>query len=245
MAKNIQAIRGMNDCSPTESPLWQWIEGQVRQILSSYGYSEVRMPIVESTPLFARAIGEVTDVVSKEMYTFWDNDEQLTLRPEGTAGCVRAAIEHGWIYNNEQRLWYMGPMFRHERPQKGRYRQFHQAGVEVFGIATPEIDAELIILTARLWKALGIDQHVSLQLNSIGSLEARANYRSALVAFLEPPAFLAPEDFLVVFFAAVFLGLSSFAFSTTNSTAFLMQRSSITCFLPFSPRSSLTLSASI
>ena len=194
MAKNIQAIRGMNDCSPTESPLWQWIEGQVRQILSSYGYSEVRMPIVESTPLFARAIGEVTDVVSKEMYTFWDNDEQLTLRPEGTAGCVRAAIEHGWIYNNEQRLWYMGPMFRHERPQKGRYRQFHQAGVEVFGIATPEIDAELIILTARLWKALGIDQHVSLQLNSIGSLEARANYRSALVAFLENHRDLMSEE---------------------------------------------------
>ena len=194
MAKNIQAIRGMNDCSPTESPLWQWIEGQVRQILSSYGYSEVRMPIVESTPLFARAIGEVTDVVSKEMYTFWDNDEQLTLRPEGTAGCVRAAIEHGWIYNNEQRLWYIGPMFRHERPQKGRYRQFHQAGVEVFGIATPEIDAELIILTARLWKALGIDQHVSLQLNSIGSLEARANYRSALVAFLENHQDLMSEE---------------------------------------------------
>ena len=194
MAKNIQAIRGMNDCSPTESPLWQWIEGQVRQILSSYGYSEVRMPIVESTPLFARAIGEVTDVVSKEMYTFWDNDEQLTLRPEGTAGCVRAAIEHGWIYNNEQRLWYMGPMFRHERPQKGRYRQFHQAGIEVFGIATPEIDAELIILTARLWKSLGIDQHVSLQLNSIGSLEARANYRSALVAFLENHQDLMSEE---------------------------------------------------
>ena len=194
MAKNIQAIRGMNDCSPTESPLWQWIEGQVRQVLSSYGYSEVRMPIVESTPLFARAIGEVTDVVSKEMYTFWDNDEQLTLRPEGTAGCVRAAIEHGWIYNNEQRLWYMGPMFRHERPQKGRYRQFHQAGVEVFGITTPEIDAELIILTARLWKALGIDQHVSLQLNSIGSLEARANYRSALVAFLENHQDLMSEE---------------------------------------------------
>ena len=194
MAKNIQAIRGMNDCSPTESPLWQWIEGQVRQILSSYGYSEVRMPIVESTPLFARAIGEVTDVVSKEMYTFWDNDEQLTLRPAGTAGCVRAAIEHGWIYNTEQRLWYMGPMFRHERPQKGRYRQFHQAGVEVFGIATPEIDAELIILTARLWKALGIDQHVSLQLNSIGSLEARANYRSALVAFLENHQNLMSEE---------------------------------------------------
>ena len=185
MAKTIQAIRGMNDCSPTESPLWQWIEAKVRHVLASYSYSEVRMPIVESTPLFARAIGEVTDVVSKEMYTFWDNDEQLTLRPEGTAGCVRAAIERGWIYNNEQRLWYMGPMFRHERPQKGRYRQFHQAGVEVFGIANPEIDVELIILTARLWKELGIDQHVSLQLNSIGSLEARANYRSALVAFLE------------------------------------------------------------
>ena len=185
MAKTIQAIRGMNDCSPTESPLWQWIEAQVRQVLNNYGYSEVRMPVVESTPLFARAIGEVTDVVSKEMYTFWDNDEQLTLRPEGTAGCVRAAIEHGWIYNNEQRLWYMGPMFRHERPQKGRYRQFHQAGVEVFGIANPEIDAELIMLTYRLWKALGIDQDVTLQLNSIGSLEARANYRSALVGFLE------------------------------------------------------------
>ncbi|OOF46799.1 histidine--tRNA ligase [Rodentibacter trehalosifermentans] len=194
MAKTIQAIRGMNDCSPTESPLWQWVETQVREVLNSYGYLEVRMPIVESTPLFARAIGEVTDVVSKEMYTFWDNDEQLTLRPEGTAGCVRAAIEHGWIYNNEQRLWYMGPMFRHERPQKGRYRQFHQAGVEVFGIANPEIDAELIILTARLWKKLGIDQHVSLQLNSIGSLEARANYRSALVAFLEQHQALMSEE---------------------------------------------------
>ncbi|MGC7561021.1 histidine--tRNA ligase [Pasteurella sp. PK-2025] len=185
MAKTIQAIRGMNDCSPTESPLWQWVEGKVRSVLQNYGYSEVRMPIVESTPLFARAIGEVTDVVSKEMYTFWDNDEQLTLRPEGTAGCVRAAIEHGWIYNQEQRLWYMGPMFRHERPQKGRYRQFHQAGVEVFGIPNPEIDAELIMLTARLWKALGIFEHVTLQLNSIGSLEARKNYRSALVEFLQ------------------------------------------------------------
>ncbi|QNS15191.1 histidine--tRNA ligase [Mannheimia bovis] len=194
MAKTIQAIRGMNDCSPTESPLWQWVEEKVRDVLASYGYSEVRMPIVESTPLFARAIGEVTDVVSKEMYTFWDNDEQLTLRPEGTAGCVRAAIERGWIYNNEQRLWYMGPMFRHERPQKGRYRQFHQAGVEVFGIPNPEIDAELIILTARLWKELGIDRHVSLQLNSIGSLEARANYRSALVNFLQNHTALMSEE---------------------------------------------------
>ncbi|MGC6405385.1 histidine--tRNA ligase [Bisgaard Taxon 45] len=194
MAKTIQAIRGMNDCSPTESPLWQWVEGKVRSVLQNYGYSEVRMPIVESTPLFARAIGEVTDVVSKEMYTFWDNDEQLTLRPEGTAGCVRAAIEHGWIYNQEQRLWYMGPMFRHERPQKGRYRQFHQAGVEVFGIPNPEIDAELIMLTARLWKALGIFEHVTLQLNSIGSLEARQNYRSALVAFLQQHIELLSEE---------------------------------------------------
>lgn len=185
MANIIKAIRGMNDTSPTETPLWQWVECKVRSVLASYGYSEVRMPIVESTPLFARAIGEVTDVVSKEMYTFWDNDEQLTLRPEGTAGCVRAAIENGWSYNNEQRLWYIGPMFRHERPQKGRYRQFHQAGVEIFGIANPEIDAELIILTARLWKELGIDKDVTLQLNSIGSLEARANYRSALVDFLQ------------------------------------------------------------
>lgn len=166
----------------------------MRSVLQNYGYSEVRMPIVESTPLFARAIGEVTDVVSKEMYTFWDNDEQLTLRPEGTAGCVRAAIEHGWIYNQEQRLWYMGPMFRHERPQKGRYRQFHQAGVEVFGIPNPEIDAELIMLTARLWKELGIAEHVTLQLNSIGSLEARKNYRSALVAFLQQHVDLLSEE---------------------------------------------------
>ena len=194
MAKTIQAIRGMNDCSPTESPLWQWIEAQVRQVLNNYGYSEVRMPVVESTPLFARAIGEVTDVVSKEMYTFWDNDEQLTLRPEGTAGCVRAAIEHGWIYNNEQRLWYMGPMFRYERPQKGRYRQFHQVGVEIFGIPNPEIDAELIALTARLWKDLGIFDHVTLQLNSIGSLEARKNYRQALVDFLQNHIDILDED---------------------------------------------------
>lgn len=194
MANIIKAIRGMNDTSPSETPLWQWVEGKVRSVLASYGYSEVRMPIVESTPLFARAIGEVTDVVSKEMYTFWDNDEQLTLRPEGTAGCVRAAIENGWSYNNEQRLWYMGPMFRHERPQKGRYRQFHQAGVEIFGISNPEIDAELIILTARLWKELGIDKDVTLQLNSIGSLEARANYRSALVEFLQNHTALLSEE---------------------------------------------------
>nr|WP_286175099.1 histidine--tRNA ligase [Enterobacter sp. Cy-643] len=186
VAKNIQAIRGMNDYLPGETAIWQRIEGILKQVLASYGYSEIRLPIVEQTPLFKRAIGEVTDVVEKEMYTFEDrNGDSLTLRPEGTAGCVRAGIEHGLLYNQEQRLWYIGPMFRHERPQKGRYRQFNQLGVEVFGLNGPDIDAELIMLTARWWRALGIDQHVSLELNSIGSLEARANYRDALVAFLE------------------------------------------------------------
>ena len=186
MAKTIQAIRGMNDCLPTETPLWQWVEDKIRTVLASYGYAEIRMPIVESTPLFARAIGDETDVVNKEMFTFRDNaDELLSLRPEGTAGCVRAGIEHGLLYNQEQRLWYMGPMFRYERPQKGRYRQFHQVGVEIFGIANPEIDAELIMLTARLWKELGVFEHVTLELNSIGSLESRRNYSRALVAFLQ------------------------------------------------------------
>lgn len=186
MAKNIQAIRGMNDYLPEETALWQRIEGILKQVLSGYGYSEIRLPIVEQTPLFKRAIGEVTDVVEKEMYTFDDrNGESLTLRPEGTAGCVRAGIEHGLLYNQEQRLWYLGPMFRYERPQKGRYRQFHQLGAEVFGLQGPDIDAELILLSARWWKALGIADHVKLELNSIGSLEARANYRDALVAFLE------------------------------------------------------------
>lgn len=186
MAKHIQAIRGMNDYLPADTALWQRIEGILKQVLASYGYSEIRLPIVEQTPLFKRAIGEVTDVVEKEMYTFEDrNGESLTLRPEGTAGCVRAGIEHGLLYNQEQRLWYTGPMFRYERPQKGRYRQFHQLGAEVFGLQGPDIDAELILLTARWWRALGIEQHVKLELNSIGSLEARANYREALIAFLE------------------------------------------------------------
>ncbi|MHA7845786.1 histidine--tRNA ligase [Serratia sp. D1N4] len=186
MAKNIQAIRGMNDYLPEDTALWQRIEGTLKQVLSGYGYSEIRLPIVEQTPLFKRAIGEVTDVVEKEMYTFDDrNGESLTLRPEGTAGCVRAGIEHGLLYNQEQRLWYIGPMFRYERPQKGRYRQFHQLGAEVFGLQGPDIDAELILLSARWWRALGIAEHVQLELNSIGSLEARANYRDALVAFLE------------------------------------------------------------
>ncbi len=185
----------MNDCLPTNSPLWQKVEGTVKQVLSAYGYSEIRMPIVEMTHLFSRAIGEVTDVVEKEMYTFDDrNGDSLTLRPEGTAGCVRAGIENGLLYNQEQRLWYMGPMFRHERPQKGRYRQFHQVGVEVFGLEGPDIDAEMIMMTARLWRELGISEHVRLELNSIGSLEARASYRDALVAYLEQHLDVLDED---------------------------------------------------
>ncbi|GAB3531010.1 histidine--tRNA ligase [Photobacterium alginatilyticum] len=186
MAKQIQAIRGMNDCLPTQSPLWHKVENTIKQVVSAYGYNEIRMPIVESTHLFKRAIGEVTDVVEKEMYTFDDrNGDSLTLRPEGTAGCVRAGIQNGLLYNQEQRLWYTGPMFRHERPQKGRYRQFHQFGVEVFGLNGPDVDAELIMMMARFWRELGIFEHVRLELNSIGSLEARASYRTALVAFLE------------------------------------------------------------
>ncbi|HGF7184799.1 TPA: histidine--tRNA ligase [Vibrio cholerae] len=195
MTKTIQAIRGMNDCLPTQSPLWQKVEGVVKNVISAYGYSEVRMPIVEMTHLFSRAIGEVTDVVEKEMYTFEDrNGDSLTLRPEGTAGCVRSGIENGLLYNQEQRLWYMGPMFRHERPQKGRYRQFHQCGVEVFGLDGPDVDAELIMMTARLWRELGIAQHVRLELNSIGSLEARANYRTALIDYLEQYQNVLDED---------------------------------------------------
>ncbi|MEZ9327185.1 histidine--tRNA ligase [Vibrio cyclitrophicus] len=186
MAKNIQAIRGMNDCLPTQSPLWQKVESAVKNVVSAYGYNEVRMPIVEETNLFSRAVGEETDVVSKEMYTFDDrNGDSLTLRPEGTAGCVRSCIQNSLISRDEQRLWYMGPMFRHERPQKGRYRQFHQCGVEVFGLDGPDVDAELIMMTARLWRELGIDKHVRLELNSIGSQEDRVSYRTALVAFLE------------------------------------------------------------
>lgn len=191
MAKNIQAVRGMNDYLPADTRVWQKIEAVLKNILQGYSFSEIRTPIVEHTPLFSRAIGEVTDVVEKEMYTFIDRQESdkeqisLTLRPENTAGCVRAGIEHGLLYNQEQRLWYLGPMFRHERPQKGRYRQFHQLGAEVFGLAGPDIDAEMIMMTARWWRALGISEHVTLELNSIGSLEARARYREALVAFLE------------------------------------------------------------
>ncbi|ENT7208325.1 histidine--tRNA ligase [Vibrio parahaemolyticus] len=195
MAKTIQAIRGMNDCLPTQSPLWQKLENTVKNVISAYGYNEVRMPIVEETNLFSRAVGEETDVVSKEMYTFDDrNGDSLTLRPEGTAGCVRSCIQNSLINRDEQRLWYMGPMFRHERPQKGRYRQFHQCGVEVFGLNGPDVDAELIMMTARLWRELGINKHVRLELNSIGSQEDRADYRTALVAFLEQHIDVLDED---------------------------------------------------
>ncbi|MFW1460786.1 histidine--tRNA ligase [Vibrio parahaemolyticus] len=195
MAKTIQAIRGMNDCLPTQSPLWQKLENTVKNVISAYGYNEVRMPIVEETNLFSRAVGEETDVVSKEMYTFDDrNGDSLTLRPEGTAGCVRSCIQNSLINRDEQRLWYMGPMFRHERPQKGRYRQFHQCGVEVFGLNGPDVDAELIMMTARLWRELGIDKHVRLELNSIGSQEDRVDYRTALVAFLEQHIDVLDED---------------------------------------------------
>lgn len=185
MAK-IQAIRGMNDILPDQTPVWQYVESTVRRVLGQYGYQEIRMPVVEHTELFKRSIGEVTDIVEKEMYTFEDrNGDSLTLRPEGTAGCVRAAEEHGLLFNQTRRLWYTGPMFRHERPQKGRYRQFHQIGVECFGMAGPDIDAELLILTARLWNAFGLSDHARLEINSIGTSESRKVYRQALVAYLE------------------------------------------------------------
>lgn len=176
----------MNDILPEQTPTWQFVEQTLRDLLASYGYSEVRMPIVEKTELFKRSIGEVTDIVEKEMYTFEDrNGDSLTLRPEGTAGCVRAAIENGLLYNQTQKLWYLGPMFRHERPQKGRYRQFHQIGVEVFGLEGPDVDAELILMSARLWRLLGLEDSVTLQLNSLGSSYARAMYREKLVQYFE------------------------------------------------------------
>ncbi len=184
MAKQLQAIRGMNDILPAESALWQGLESTVREVLAAYGYHEIRLPLLEKTELFARSIGEVTDIVEKEMYTFADrNGESLTLRPEGTAGCVRACIEHGLLHNQTQRLWYAGPMFRYEKPQKGRYRQFHQVGAEAYGMNGPDIDAELICLSARLWQRLGL-REVTLQLNSLGSSAARASYRERLVAYL-------------------------------------------------------------
>ncbi|MBL4783243.1 MAG: histidine--tRNA ligase [Porticoccaceae bacterium] len=181
----IQSLRGMSDLLPEQSALWQYLEDKMLSVLQSYGYREIRFPILESTELFKRSIGEVTDIVEKEMYTFADrNDESITLRPEGTAGCVRASEQNGLLYNQIQRLWYRGPMFRYERPQKGRLRQFHQFGAEVFGLQGPDIDAELLTMTARLWRELGISEHLTLQLNSLGTAACRATFREALVVYL-------------------------------------------------------------
>ncbi|QUX91113.1 histidine--tRNA ligase [Marinomonas sp. A3A] len=185
MARKIQAIRGMNDILPDQSSVWLYLEKTVADVVKSYGYQQIRFPIVENTDLFKRGVGETTDIVEKEMYTFDDrNGESLTLRPEGTASCVRAADQAGLLFNQTQRLWYTGPMFRYERPQKGRYRQFHQIGVESFGMGSADIDAELIILSARLWKKLGLLEHVELQLNTIGLASERETYKAALVDYL-------------------------------------------------------------
>lgn len=183
MSKQIQSVKGMNDCLPSETPVWQYLESCLRDVTKVYGYQEIRMPMVEKTELFCRSIGEVTDIVEKEMYTFVDKgEESLTLRPEGTASCVRAGIQNGLLYNQQQRLWYMGPMFRRERPQKGRYRQFYQFGVETFGINGPDIDAEVIALSARLWNTIGLT-NVELQINSLGSNAAREAYKVKLVEY--------------------------------------------------------------
>jgi histidyl-tRNA synthetase len=195
MAQTIQAIRGMNDVLPDASPAWLHFEAVTRQWLAAYGYKQIRTPIVEATSLFVRGVGEHTDIVEKEMYSFEDslNGEKLTLRPEGTAGCVRACIEHGLLYNQTQRLWYTGPMFRHERPQKGRYRQFHQLGVESFGFATPDIDAEMILMLADLWSRLGLTG-LTLELNSLGNTDERAAHRAELIAYLEKHVDILDED---------------------------------------------------
>ena len=192
---SLQAVRGMNDILPDEAQLWLWFEDTVREWLDSYGYRNIRMPLVEPTALFKRAIGEVTDIVEKEMYSFEDrlNGDQLTLRPEGTASCVRAVLQHNLLYNAPQRLYYSGPMFRHERPQKGRYRQFHQIGVEALGYADPDIDAEQILMCARLWRKLGI-RDVTLQINTLGDAAARKQHREKLIVYLEGYAELLDED---------------------------------------------------
>lgn len=183
-SKTLQAVRGMNDILPDEAGLWLWFEDIVREWLESYGYRNIRMPLLEPTALFKRAIGEVTDIVEKEMYSFTDelNGDELTLRPEGTASCVRAVLQHNLLYNAPQRLYYTGPMFRHERPQKGRYRQFHQVGVEALGFAGPDIDAEMILMCARLWRKLGI-RDVTLQINTLGDTAARQRHRDKLIAY--------------------------------------------------------------
>ena len=195
MSQTLQAVRGMNDILPEEAAFWEVFEDTIRSWLKGYGYRPIRMPIVEPTPLFKRAIGEVTDIVEKEMYSFIDglNGEALTLRPEGTAGCVRAVIEHNLAARQTQRLYYIGQMFRHERPQKGRYRQFHQVGVESFGMSGPDIDAEMILMGARLWADLGLEG-IELQLNSLGQPEERAQHRAALITYFEENAELLDEE---------------------------------------------------
>lgn len=190
-----QAIRGMNDILPTQTIYWQYLENELRRLTHAYGYQEIRFPAIEQTALFKRSIGEATDIVEKEMFTFNDRDgTSLTLRPEGTAGCVRACIEHNLAYKQTQKLWYMGPMFRYERPQKGRYRQFYQFGVEAIGFETPDVDAELLCMSARLWERLGIHEHVALQLNSLGSRESRARYRELLVEYFSAHRHKLDED---------------------------------------------------
>ncbi|MBI5925690.1 MAG: histidine--tRNA ligase [Aquabacterium sp.] len=198
MAEILKAIKGMNDILPPESARWEWLEDVVRKVMRRYGYQNMRTPIVEPTALFVRGLGEVTDIVEKEMYSFEDslNGDKLTLRPEGTAGSVRAIIEHNFLYEGGKRLYYIGPMFRHERPQKGRYRQFHQVGAEVLGFAGPDVDAELILMTAALWRDLGlkIGRDVSLQINSLGQPEERKAHRAALITYLESHAELLDEE---------------------------------------------------
>jgi len=184
LTKQIEPIRGMNDILPDATPRWQYLESVARSVLAAYGYREIRVPVVERTELFARSIGEITDIVEKEMYTFEDrNGESLTLRPEATAGMVRAGITNGLLYNQVQRLWSSGPMFRYERPQKGRYRQFYQIDAEAYGLPGPDIDAELIVMLARLWKQLGI-KDLELQINSLGTHDARVLYREKLLEYL-------------------------------------------------------------
>lgn len=194
MAK-LQAIRGMSDTLPDQSLSWQYLESAFQRIVKRFGYREIRFPIIERTELFKRSIGEVTDIVEKEMYSFDDrNGDNVSLRPEGTAGCVRATNQHGLLYNQQQRLWYSGPMFRHERPQKGRYRQFHQFGVEAFGMAGPDIDAEILQLSASLWKELDLSEYLTLQINNIGNAEDRSRYGIALTEFLKSKAQQLDED---------------------------------------------------
>jgi len=196
MSEKIQSVRGMNDLLPEDSGRWQAVEAIIRSAMSAYCYHEMRTPLIEKTGLFSRGIGEATDIVEKEMYTFPDRKgESLTLRPENTAGCVRAAIQHGMMApGSVSRIWYIGPMFRYERPQQGRSRQFHQVGAEVYGVAGPQIEAELILLSARLWKALGIAEHVSLELNTLGTADERAAYREQLVSYFRDHSDQLDED---------------------------------------------------